>query len=156
MEQQSLRILFGKYMDRQCSASEIKELIGLIQQADAEDILTEPMETLWEELKQDPGQYAVDWEQIYKNVMNAENKSAKIFTIQKFSVLNIQKFWWVAASIVMVVGTGAFLLFNKNPKGQMAIGKESKIKTDITPPVSSHAIITLAWCEKIILVSAQN
>lgn len=148
MDQHRLRILFDKYIDRQCSASELEELVTILQQADAEYILTEPMEILWEEVKQDPRQYPVDWDRIYKNVMLTENRPAKIFPIQKF--------WWIAASIVLVLGTGALLLFNQKPKNQLGIEKGSTIKTDIAPPVSSHAIITLANGETIILDSTQN
>jgi ferric-dicitrate binding protein FerR (iron transport regulator) len=148
MDQHRLRILFDKYIDRQCSVSELKELVTLLQQAGTEDILTEPMEILWEELKQDPKQYPINWELIYKNVMHADNRPAKIHSIQKF--------WWIAASVVVVLGMGALLMFNQKPKNQLAIDKEPTIKTDVAPPRSSHAIITLVNGETIVLDSVKN
>jgi transmembrane sensor len=148
MDQQRLRILFGKWLERQCDESEVRELIILLQKADTEEVLAEPMEVLWEQVKQESIQYPVDWEQICKNVMQAENRPAKIFSIQKL--------WWIAASIVLILGTGAMLLFNQKPKGQLAIEKNSTTKTDVAPPVSSHAIVTLSNGETIILDSARN
>ena len=148
MDQQRLRILFGKYVDRQCVASEVKELIMLLQQAEAENILTEPMEVLWEQVKQDDKQYPVDWNNLYNKILNTKKESARIFSIQRY--------WWAAASIVLLLGIGAILFFNPGRKHQLVSEKESKIKKDIAAPGASHAIITLINGEKIILDSAQN
>jgi transmembrane sensor len=76
--------------------------------------------------------------------------------IEKAKIHSIQKFWWVAASVVLVLGIGAFLYFNPSQKNQLVVDQPSKVNKDIAPPTSSHAIITLVNGEKIILDSAQN
>lgn len=70
-----LRFLFTKYLQRQCTPAEVEEMIFLLQRSDAEDTLSEEMEIVWEELKNDKTQYEVDWDKMYSSVINSEKQT---------------------------------------------------------------------------------
>jgi ferric-dicitrate binding protein FerR (iron transport regulator) len=67
-----LQLLFEKYLQRRCSPNELKELIGLLQQAEADDNLSTDMQELWDQLKADTTSYDVDWENMYDSIRAAK------------------------------------------------------------------------------------
>lgn len=67
-----LRELFDSYLRRDLPPSEVEELVSLLEQANAEDILSEPMQRLWEELKIRQTEHAVDWDRMYRQVSKAD------------------------------------------------------------------------------------
>jgi len=67
-----LSVLFDRYLRRDLSSSEVEELVSLLAQADAEEVLSEPMRRLWDELKFRPDEYGVDWDRMYRKVSRAE------------------------------------------------------------------------------------
>jgi len=103
-ESSRLLELFDRYLQRRCAPEEVAELIALLEQADAAEVLTEPMLRVWEDLKAGKAQYPVDWDRMYARVSQVEDD---------LSMLNRRKSagWWrvaVAASVVVVV-TGVLL-----------------------------------------------
>ncbi|HEX9513847.1 MAG TPA: FecR domain-containing protein [Puia sp.] len=67
-----LQQLFAKYLQRRCTPEEVAELISLLQQGDAEESLSEPMQTLWGQLKEDKTEHPVDWDKMYGNLRRTE------------------------------------------------------------------------------------
>ena len=52
-----LQELFSHYQQRRCTAAEVEELIGLLQQADAEEALSGPMQELWSTFREHATEY---------------------------------------------------------------------------------------------------
>lgn len=63
-----LKELFDRYLRRDLLPSEVEELVLLLEEANAEEVLSEPMLRLWEQMKSGPGDHAVDWDRIYRRV----------------------------------------------------------------------------------------
>lgn len=62
--------------------------------------------------------------------------------------------WWAAAAVILLLGAGTFLLFNKVDK-PVKVAKTVLAK-DINAPESNRALITLASGQKLYLDSALN
>jgi transmembrane sensor len=110
-----LRFLFNKYLQRSCTAQEVDELMVLLQQGDAEDTLNEPLLTLWQQLKEDKTQHKVDWDKMYAEVSNTDDKWEMVFSQKKRT---LYRRWYTAAAVVILVVASAAYWFiyhrNKN------------------------------------------
>ncbi len=109
-----LRFLFNKYLQLSCTAEELEELIALLQQADADEMLTEPMQELWERLRVNKVGYEVDWDKMYNTVLGSE----EIFSSPgRGGSGNIWRMWWRIAAVVVVLiaGTGGYWYFVHHP-----------------------------------------
>lgn len=72
---EKLRLLFAKYLDRTCTPEEVTELISLLQRADAEHVLSRPMEELWKSLHlrtDNASDHTIDWEKMYEVIQYTE------------------------------------------------------------------------------------
>jgi transmembrane sensor len=69
---QRLQELFSRYLRRDCQPAEVEELVTLLGQADAEEALSAPMRSLWEELKDRPVEYPVAWDRMYSQISQVE------------------------------------------------------------------------------------
>ena len=69
---QRLQELFSRYLRRECQPAEVEELVTLLGQADAEEALSAPMRSLWEELKDRPVEYPVAWDRMYSQISQVE------------------------------------------------------------------------------------
>lgn len=83
----------------------------------------------------------------------------KIHNPQKQKPLTVyllsRKYWWAAASIVLVLGFSAyFLVFNKPLKPSQTV--ITTVPNDIPAPQSSKAMVTLANGQKVFLDSISN
>lgn len=68
-----LQELFDRYLQRRCTPEEVSELIALLEQGDAAEVLTEPMLRLWAELRSGKVEYPVDWERMYARISQVED-----------------------------------------------------------------------------------
>jgi transmembrane sensor len=94
-----LSLLFSKYLQRHCTPEEVVELIGLLQEADASETLSGPMQALWEQVKGENTEYDVDWDKMYAVVSNTEGD---LITLNRRRNRNLRRarFRLVAASIL--------------------------------------------------------
>jgi transmembrane sensor len=71
--------LFDRYLRRDLAPAEVEEFVSLLGQADAEELLTEPMRRVWEELKPgtavgpEAGEHSVDWDRMFRRVSRVED-----------------------------------------------------------------------------------
>ncbi|HEY4289389.1 MAG TPA: FecR domain-containing protein [Puia sp.] len=72
-QQIRLQELFSRYLEKRCEPAEVAELVGLLEQADAAEALTEPMRVLWDGPKARPVEYPVDWDSMYSRVSQVEH-----------------------------------------------------------------------------------
>src|SRR5579872_4372247 len=68
---QRLRELFDRYLHQSLLPAEIGELVLLLERADAQDILSEPMRQVWEELRNRQVDHKVDWDKMLREMSRA-------------------------------------------------------------------------------------
>ena len=126
-QSQRLQELFDRYLRRRCAPEEVTELVALLEQADASEVLTEPMLLLWEELKASEAEYPVDWERMYERIGQVENDLSRLRKSDGRSRRRIDNGptgrvaggpavgWWraaAAACVVLVIGGIVFWRMN--------------------------------------------
>lgn len=142
-----LQLLFERYLKRECSPREVEELIILLQRAEAEEQLDEPMKKLWESLRNDGVQYDVDWNKMYNSIVESQEHADMVI---KRSVSPSRRVYLVVAAIVII--TGFSLLWFLYP-GPSTIPELSS-KTEISPqkkPQTTHQTIHLPDGSTVIL-----
>src|SRR5215831_11273410 len=100
MEKQ-VRILFDKWLNNQCTDEEVKLLVDLLQKDEAENILNEPMEILWEQPNENKISGEADWNKMYE-VVTAQSK-------ERGKLISIRRFVLAAACILLLVVAGYWL-----------------------------------------------
>lgn len=108
-----LQILFDKYLRSECTQAEVNELTELLKRAEADDELVEPMQALWQRLREDKTEYDVDWDRMYSRVQNAESDLFEINTRRKN---NVHRLWpaIAAALIIFFAGVGGYWYINND------------------------------------------
>lgn len=96
-----LHLLFAKYLQRSCSPEEVEELIGLLQHGKAEESLGGPMEALWQELKEEDGEYPIDWNKMYGVISQTEEDLVYLSQRRKNRVS--RRSLQVAAAVLLLV-----------------------------------------------------
>ncbi|HET6252812.1 MAG TPA: FecR domain-containing protein [Puia sp.] len=117
---QRLRELWDRYLKRDLPPAEVEELVSLLAHADAEDVLSEPMRRVWEELKSRPVEHAVDWDRMYEQVSHAEEGLSELS--QRRGGLWRGESWamrrevwsWRAAAVVFLVLAGLAAYWSVN------------------------------------------
>jgi transmembrane sensor len=100
---QRLQQLFTLYLQRRCTPEEIEELTGLLQRADAEDLLTEPLQELWEEFRANKTEYPVDWDKMYGQVSQTEEDLYTLNRRRRRPLLHIRRRGLAAAAVLVVL-----------------------------------------------------
>ncbi len=109
---QRLKFLFDRYVRQQCSNEEVEELVALLQQADVDETLAEPMRELWERFKDDHTDNSVDWEKMYSNISASQEDDLILISQQN---INRRKLWMkIAAAIIILIGiAGSYFYFTE-------------------------------------------
>jgi ferric-dicitrate binding protein FerR (iron transport regulator) len=102
-----LQFLFDKYLQRQCTKPELEELISLLQEADADELLTPAMQTLWQQVKEDKTVYPVDWDSMYSTISKSEEGLVELGR-RKHHPLWSAKYKVAAVIITLGIGTAAY------------------------------------------------
>ena len=95
-----LRFLFVKYLQRQCSAEEVDQLVLLMQEPGAEDALKEEMELLWEEFENDKTQHVVDWQKMHDSFISSEKSADRL--IHK-ATSRTKRIYYTAGIFIMLI-----------------------------------------------------
>ena len=124
-----LQFLFDKYLQRQCTSEEVEEMISLLQQADADEMLSEPMQELWNRLKSDQSAYDVDWDKMFTAVRDSEENISFSFS-EKSNALRRTWYKIAAAAVILIGSAGAYLYFSNhaNTNQQPVIANAKNIK----------------------------
>lgn len=103
-----LQWLFEKYLQRSCTAPELEELVLLLQEAEADNMLSPQMQAVWDQLKDEKTNYDVDWENMYHTIRTTPE-------LRPASVRRHRRYWYaVAASILFVFAAAALYMTRKN------------------------------------------
>ena len=114
-----LRFLFAKYLRRQCSPEDVEELIILLQQAEAEEALTEEMQLLWEESRKNKIPPAVDWNEMYASVLSKGEHTDRV--IKRAVNRNNWLYWVIAAVFLLAISLVVYWFI-----GRSSFGKHNK------------------------------
>lgn len=135
-----LQQLFDKYLACQCTADEIAELVTLMQKEEAETTLNSQMLEVWEKIKEEQKVYAVDWQQMYHNVVShgepvrvgEERKPVKYLFLR------------VAAAVIALffLSVGIYYLGYKDVWKQQIPAEQVYQKQDVLPG-GKKAMLTL-------------
>lgn len=141
-----LRYLFERYMGQEITATEEQELAELSLLSSNLQRVTELEQEYWE--KEEQTALTADEAGRYLNWI-FENRPAKIRTILWRRIA-------VAASIVFVLGLGAYFAFFNKGKRQDEIVKVQEPAKDVKAPETNRAMIKLADGRTVYLDSANN
>lgn len=104
-----LQWLFDKYLQRRCTPQELEELIALLQQAGSDNLLSPPMEEVWDQLKSETTSYDVDWENMYSTIRTTRE-------FQPLKKSPVRRYWYtIAASILLVFAAAAWYMQQGKP-----------------------------------------
>lgn len=133
-----LRFLFTKYLQQQCSPAEVEELVFLLQDADADDALTEEMELVWDEIKKDKVQYEVDWNKMYSSVINTEKETDTI--INRATATIRWPYFVIAAVFLFLLTMPVYLLTRHSPSPKITRPDPLTIKVTYKKKVEYQTI----------------
>ncbi len=107
-----LPFLFDKYLQKQCTSEEVAELANLLQTAEAESLLTEPMLAVWQHIKDAGTEYPVDWNTMYNVISSTQAKPGAYVHSRKFYAT---PFFLksVAALLILFAGIGIYWYVDK-------------------------------------------
>jgi transmembrane sensor len=143
-DEQRLEQLFSLWYNRSITESETDELFDFLQQAQSNGGLDGLMKTAYDNLREDIFFTSIQKDNITDSIIGKKRK-AKIFTLGRIAA---------AASIILVLGVGAYFLFlNKKPLQQQG---QTIATTDVEPPMRNRAMITLANGQVVYLDSANS
>jgi len=121
-----LRFLFAKYLQRQSTPEEVEQLVLLLQQADADEALSEEMELLWEETGKDKTQYEVDWDKMYSSVITNEKETDVI--IHRATSKIRWPYYVIIAVFISLLSLTAYWLMRHSP-GYYALNENNSALT---------------------------
>jgi transmembrane sensor len=142
-----LQFLFAKYLQRSCSPQEVEELVNLLDEAQAEETLSEPMRLAWEELKNEETRYDVDWDKMYATVA-ASTDYPEILTSKQRKAR-----WWKYAAAASVILLAVYFVSIRN-QARQSINEEAttaSTKNNELNPGNSRQTIHLPDGSTVIL-----
>jgi ferric-dicitrate binding protein FerR (iron transport regulator) len=146
MSDDRLKYLLEQYASDVSTPEETRELFGWIRKSKDDMLLKEKIKELWagyENGKQLPD---VDWDEIYRKIINTP-------------VIEKKHVWFqvaAAAVIIAVLSVGSYFIFNDYSTEPVAkTATQQQLKNDVQPG-GNKAILTLANGVQIILDSAGN
>jgi len=104
-----INILFEKYLAQQCTAREIEELVAFLQQAEAENALTDQMRKIWDDLSFDKTEYEVNWSGIYDSVINNQQQADKL--LSRATAKTRRRNYLIVTAVLLTLIVTCFFLF---------------------------------------------
>jgi transmembrane sensor len=157
-----VRILFEKYLRKECSAEEFEEMMTWLVAMDEgeKNKLSAPLIELWDKAmagKLPSKAEQVDWDRVFKRVLNAGEQTPAI-TVDLKQPPGIG--WKRVAVAVVILGmiiSGSILLLNrKTPKEIVKQEKQVRLLPEEIHSKGNQAILTLSNGSVIILDSTKN
>lgn len=126
--------MFAKYLRRQCTPAEMKELASLLSQEKAADILDPDMHDLWEQVGEEENSYPVDWNAMYARVTGKRRRVRR--SARRAMAI-------AAAAAVAVLLAGAWYGWRSSLQREAGQGTLAETAADV-PPGGNKAVLTLA------------
>lgn len=141
-----IHYLLSVYLDNRATASEFDELMGLLQVEAGDRVVEEVLQERLEAARPHPEESEVNWGRMVADIVRRPATPVRrLFPWKKIAV---------AASIVLVLGISSYFLFF-NGKDSAPQDRQA-LKSDIPPPASNRATLTLDGGRIIYLDSVNN
>lgn len=154
MSNQRLHDLFERYIKDECSAAEKNELAALVlstaQEKEVRDLLGEYWDRVTGEMKM-PKQRSETMAVAILQQTQTITQTINTATVKRINFKRVA----IAASILLVIGLGSYIMFFNKTTKPIDIAKTTE-PADVKAPQSNRAMITLANGQKIYLDSATN
>jgi hypothetical protein len=157
-----VRLLFAKYLRKECSSQEFEELLTWLVDMDEEEknALSGPLRELWDQAqagKLTSTSDQVDWDQVFGRILHSANQTLAI----PFGESQSRRIGWrkIAAAVIIfgvIIGGSIFLLTRKNSTDLVKAEKQVLLLPEEIVPRGNHAILTLSNGTVIILDSSKN
>jgi ferric-dicitrate binding protein FerR (iron transport regulator) len=148
-----IKYLLDQYTGDKASAMEEQELMQWIAATNDGQLLENYLLELAGDESLPPGYTPVDSQAMLDRIhlLKASHKEPVVRRIRSF------RSWWAAASIILILATGAFFWFQNNAQKnqQHPIATAKQLPADVAPG-HNGAILTLANGKKIVLDSMSN
>lgn len=152
MEKERLLYLIERVYDHQLSAAERKELIKALDKQDSNDLVQLHAELMLEHPVVSSNAYDDSHLQaMIGQITEIDRPSGEKLQFKSPRLYYLRKWRWIAASVLLVISIGTYLLFNKNSNTIQPVTASSGIL-----PGKDGAILTLANGSKLLLDSMQN
>ncbi|MGN6435675.1 MAG: FecR family protein [Agriterribacter sp.] len=147
-DEQRARHLLRLFADNAATEEEIMEMLVLFR----EDAGDQEREALILELRkktEDKPEAAIDWEKIWESIQRS--------AVQPTAPVKKMYWWRVAAAVVILLGIGSYIWFNRSAEApkEMVKSKPAPTLKDIQPG-GDKAVLTLADGSQIMLDSSGN
>ncbi len=145
--------LLKVYSDGRAAKEEERELFKWVASRGKEAPIKKHIEELLSSYNPNDVLPTVDWERLYKNIIEEKNSG-------NFQPAILRKITWprwaAAAAVIITLGTGYYFLTNVHKKQKDLSVTELPNINDIAPPSTVNAVLTLSNGQKIILDSTGN
>lgn len=167
MQSQDIHYLLDRYIQGQLTEEEQRELAKILQDPEHGPVVQQELVRLLEEqgLKNSAGDDRIAsrvdgnvWEPVLRRVLSVDRTRGKADADGKGSLRIMYsgvRRWSVAASILLVIGGGAFFFLHRSAPKPAASAMASISRSKITPG-GNKAVLTLANGQQIVLNDAQN
>jgi len=149
MSADRIRYLLEQYLSDRASTQEQQELTDIIQQPENESLLKGHMEQLIDRY-QSPEFDTRRLADMVKNVLSTDTGSQA----PKVRSMYDLKRWMVAASVLLMIGLGAYFVFTRTAEHEKV--SEAVPVKDAKPPEEVRAMITLADGSRVVLDSLSS
>lgn len=146
---QRLRYLLSKYAAKQCNREEVEEFYQLVK-LENDETLYALLDELYSKSAEKSSADGVDWDSISSTILK---QPQELPIKNKLRLIWLKKFM-VAASLLCVLGVGAYLLMNHKETVKPVIAGQRK--ADVSAPDKSKPTITLFDGKVVKLDSIQN
>jgi ferric-dicitrate binding protein FerR (iron transport regulator) len=109
-----LQLLFARYLQRNCTPQELEELMALLHEAQAQDALEQPMQELWDQLKNDRAEHETDWENMVRRIKSTEEPVSIPANRGRGNRLK----WYALAATVLLIVSAMVYWFGIKDTGQ--------------------------------------
>ena len=144
-----LEELYNRWLNGTATDAEAEELGELVERPESTTVLSPLMKLAWQEKKQADILPGDKFRGMATKITTKYSETPEAVTRVVHRVHFLKTAWFrYAAAIIIVLGTGAFLLFNKSEnKSATAIA----VKQDVPAPSSDQATLTLANGQQIVI-----
>lgn len=157
-----VRLLFEKYLRKECSAEEFEEMMTWLVAMDEgeKNKLSEPLKDLWDKAMADKlpsTAEQVDWDRVFNKVLTAGEQTPAIpIDIKQPADIGWKRIAVAVAIVGIIISAGFLLLNRKTPREMVKQEKQIRLLPEEIHSKGNQAILTLSNGSVIILDSTKN
>jgi ferric-dicitrate binding protein FerR (iron transport regulator) len=126
--------------------------VSLLQRAEAEEQLSEPMKALWESLISNPVEYDVDWNKMYNSIVESQEHADMVI---KRSTSRSRSIYFAAAILILIAGS-SLIWFLYSTSSSVLPPATQVVTAPQIKPQATHQTIHLPDGSTVILNSGST